>query len=142
MDDIKGLLSNISSKDAITASAQACAKTLQDIVAEVKAGSASLGPQLQEAQETFLTHQTENPPNNMFLQVSLLSSTKVVVNSVGELLKQARNLGSDQTELEELATSAKVLFIAPHFMLLSDGGGKRDNSAEVGQKRRGHKWSR
>ena len=109
VDDIKGLLSNFSSKDAITASAQACATTLQDIVAEVKAGSASLGPQLQEAQETFLTYQTENSPNDIFLQVDLLSSTKVVVNSVGELLKQARKLGSDQTELQELGASAKVL---------------------------------
>ena len=61
VDDIKGLLSNISSKDTITASAQACAKTLQDIVAEVKAGSASLGPQLQDAQEKLSTHQTKNP---------------------------------------------------------------------------------
>ena len=80
----------------------------------------------------------------MFLQVSLLSSTKVVVTSVGELLKQARNVGSDQTELEELGASAKVLFIPhhPNFLLLSDCGGKRDNSAEVREMRRGHKWPR
>ena len=30
---------------------------------------------------------------------------------MGELLKQARNLGSDQTELEELGASAKVLLL-------------------------------
>ena len=107
MDDIKSLLSNISSKDAITTSAQACAKTLQDIVGEVKAGSASLGPQSQEAQENFF-HQ--NFPNHIFSQVSLLSSAKVVVNSVGELLKQARKLGPDQAELEQLGASAKVPF--------------------------------
>jgi len=58
VDDIKGLLSSLSSKDSITASAQACVRTLQDIVAEVKAGSASLGPQMEEAQETFLTRQS------------------------------------------------------------------------------------
>ena len=76
--------------------------------------------------------------------MALLSSTKVVVNSVGELLKQARNVGSDQTELEELGASAKVLFIShhPNFLLLSDCGGKRDNSAEVREMRRGHKWPR
>jgi len=91
VDDIKSLLSNISSKDAITASAQACARTLQEIVEEVKSGSASLGPQLQET------------------QVSLLSSTKMVVHSLGELLKQARKLGSDQTELDELGAAAKTV---------------------------------
>ena len=58
VDDIKGLLSSLSSKDSITASAQACVRTLQDTVAEVKAGSASLGPQMEEAQETFLTRQS------------------------------------------------------------------------------------
>ena len=50
VDGIKSILSNFSSKDAIVTSAQTCAKTLQEIVQEVKGGSASLGSQFQEAQ--------------------------------------------------------------------------------------------
>jgi len=91
VDGIKSILSNFSSKDAIVTSAQTCAKTLQEIVQEVKGGSASLGSQFQEA------------------QASLLNTTKVVVNSFRDLLKQARKMGSDQTELEELGASAKTV---------------------------------
>ena len=44
-------------------------------------------------------------------QVSLLSSAKEVVNSFSELLSHARRLGSDQPELEELGSSAKVAIV-------------------------------
>jgi len=91
VEGIKGLLSSLSSKEAMTESAEGCARTLQHIVQEVKAGSASLDPQLHDA------------------KVSLLSSAKEVVNSFSELLSHARRLGSDQPELEELGSSAKTV---------------------------------
>ena len=52
VEGIKGLLSSLSSKEAMTESAEGCARTLQQIVQEVKAGSASLDPQLHDAKES------------------------------------------------------------------------------------------
>ena len=52
VEGIKGLLSSLSSKEAMTGSAEGCARTLQHIVQEVKAGSASLDPQLHDAKES------------------------------------------------------------------------------------------
>ena len=67
-----------------------------------------------------------------------LNTTKVVVNSFRDLLKQARKMGSDQTELEELGASAKVLLIRLYKHTCPDCGGQRDKPAEVCENRRGH----
>merc|ERR550532_3004889 len=69
-EDVKKIESSAASKDNLILAAEAAAKIGRELAEEMKATSASLGSDLQEA------------------QVSLLGSTKVVTTSLSDLISQ------------------------------------------------------
>ena len=54
VDNVKEIVTSVSSKDALIIAAKASLKTVRELGEEMKAGSASLGSDLQEAQVRFL----------------------------------------------------------------------------------------
>lgn len=54
VDNIKEIVTSVSSKDALIIAAKESLKTVRELGEEMKAGSARLGSDLQEAQVRFL----------------------------------------------------------------------------------------
>jgi talin len=108
VDNVKELLSNVSSKEALIITTEMMVMTARELAEEMKAGSASLGTDLQEAQVS--------PRNTLYYhahfgQVCLLSSTKVVASDLSDLIVQAKTATEQKESIVEVGNKAKVTYI-------------------------------
>jgi hypothetical protein len=108
VDNVKEILSNVSSKEALISTTETTVMTARELAEEMKAGSASLGTDLQEAQ---VGHSNTSNYNAHFGQVCLLSCTKVVVSDLSDLIVQAKIASEQKESIVNVGNQAKVTYI-------------------------------